>query len=70
MTIGMSIFLIAVGAILKFAVTATVAGISIETAGLILMLVGVLGLVIGLFMLTSDRRRGSGEPYQDRPQYR
>jgi hypothetical protein len=70
MTIGMSIFLIAVGAILKFAVTATVAGISIETAGLILMLVGVLGLVIGLFMLASDRRRAPGEPYEDRPLYR
>jgi Domain of unknown function (DUF6458) len=70
MTIGMSIFLIAVGAILKFAVTATVAGISIETAGLILMLVGVLGLVIGLFMLMSDRRRAPGEPYEDRPLYR
>jgi len=70
MTIGMSIFLIAVGAILKFAVTATVAGISIETAGLILMLVGVLGLVIGLFMIASDRRRGAREPYEDRPLYR
>jgi len=70
MTIGMSIFLIAVGAILKFAVTADVAGISLETAGLILMLVGVLGLVIGLFMLMSDRRRGAGEPYEDRPLYR
>jgi hypothetical protein len=70
MTIGMSIFLIAVGAILKFAVTATVAGISIETAGLILMLAGVLGLVIGLFMLASDRRRAPGEPYEDRPLYR
>jgi uncharacterized protein DUF6458 len=70
MTIGMSIFLIAVGAILKFAVTATVAGISIETAGLILMLIGVLGLVIGLFMLMSDRRRAPGEPYEDRPLYR
>jgi len=70
MTIGMSIFLIAVGAILKFAVTARVAGISIETAGLILMLVGVLGLVIGLFMLMSDRRRGPAEAYEDRPLYR
>ncbi len=77
MTIGMSIFLIALGAVLKFAVTATVAGISIETAGLILMLVGVLGLVIGLFMLASDRRRTTREvayeerpTYEDRPLYR
>jgi hypothetical protein len=71
MTIGTSIFLIAVGAVLKFAVTATVAGISIQTAGLILMLVGVLGLVIGLFMLASQRRSGTREAaYQDRPLYR
>jgi hypothetical protein len=71
MTIGTSIFLIALGAVLKFAVTATVAGISIQTAGLILMLVGVLGLVIGLFMLATQRRRGTREvAYEDRPLYR
>jgi uncharacterized protein DUF6458 len=65
MTIGTSIFLIAVGAILKFAVTASVAGIKIETVGLILMICGVVGLVIGLFLLTQTRR----EPvaYDDRP---
>jgi hypothetical protein len=58
MTIGASIFLIAVGAILKYAVTATVAGIEIQTVGLILMIAGVVGLVIGLFLLTQvDRRR-------------
>jgi hypothetical protein len=68
MTIGTSIFLIALGAILNFAVTADVAGISIQTAGLILMLVGVLGLVIGLFMLASDRRRATREVrYEERP---
>lgn len=67
MTIGTAIFLIAVGAILKFAVTATVAGISIQTAGLILMIVGAVGLAIGLFMLASDRRRATREVvYEDR----
>jgi hydrogenase-4 membrane subunit HyfE len=71
MTIGTSIFLIAVGAVLKFAVTASVAGISIQTAGLILMLVGVLGLLIGLFTIASRRRRGTREVvYEDRPLYR
>jgi hypothetical protein len=65
MTIGTSIFLIAVGAILRYAVTATVAGIDIQTAGLILMVVGVIGLVIGLWMILADRRRV--EPaYDDR----
>jgi hypothetical protein len=58
MTIGASIFLIAVGAILKYAVNATVSGIEIQTVGLILMIAGVVGLVIGLFLLTqTDRRR-------------
>jgi Domain of unknown function (DUF6458) len=59
MTIGASIFLIALGAILKYAVNATVSGIEIQTIGLILMIAGVVGLVIGLFLLTTaDRRRG------------
>jgi hypothetical protein len=59
MYIGMSIFLIAVGAILAFAVTATVAGVDIHTAGVILMVVGGLGLVISLLeeMVWADRRR-------------
>jgi Domain of unknown function (DUF6458) len=73
MYIGTSIFLIALGAVLKFAVTATVAGIDIQTAGLILIVVGVIGLIISLFMLTawSDRRRRDGvveeRRYRDEP---
>ncbi|HEX3276934.1 MAG TPA: DUF6458 family protein [Thermoleophilaceae bacterium] len=57
MTIGTSLFLIAVGAILRYAVTATVAGVNIHTAGLILMVIGVVGLVIGLFLMTMGRDR-------------
>ena len=57
MTIGASIFLIAVGAILAFAVNATVAGFSIQTAGVILMVAGAVGLVIGLFMIFAARPR-------------
>jgi hypothetical protein len=57
MTIGASIFLIAVGAILKYAVTATVAGIDIQTVGVILMIAGALGLIIGLFVMFSERNR-------------
>ena len=56
MTIGASIFLIAVGAILRYAVDVTVSGIEIQTIGLILMIVGVIGLVISLFFLSSARR--------------
>jgi hypothetical protein len=51
MSIGASIFLIAVGAILRYAVTATVSGIEIETVGLILMIAGIIGLVISLAMI-------------------
>jgi Domain of unknown function (DUF6458) len=70
MTIGTSIFLIALGAILRFAVNASVAGISIQTAGVILMVAGVLGLVIGLFLLTRRPQAAERTAYDDRPLYR
>jgi hypothetical protein len=59
MTVGTSLFLIAVGAILRYAVTASVSGVSLATVGLILMIVGVVGLVISLFYILawSPRRR-------------
>jgi uncharacterized membrane protein len=53
MGIGTSIVLIAVGAILKWAVTATVSGVSIHTIGTILVVVGILGLLISLLFLSS-----------------
>ena len=56
MGIGTSLFLIAVGAILYFAVDATVSGLEITTIGLILMVVGVVGLLISLFFLSQARR--------------
>jgi uncharacterized membrane protein len=67
MAIGTSLFLIAVGAILRYAVDATVAGLDIQTAGLILMIIGVVGLVIGLFMLTQAR---GDRVVVDDPRYR
>ena len=66
MGIGTSLFLIAVGAILYFAVDATVSGIEITTVGMILMVVGVVGLLISLFFLARWRRR-SGPPCEERP---
>jgi hypothetical protein len=57
MTIGASIFLIAVGAILMYAVDVTVSGIEIQTIGLILMIAGAVGLLISLFLLASTSRR-------------
>jgi hypothetical protein len=55
MTIGTSLFLIAVGAILKWAVTAHVEGINLHTAGLILMIVGLIGLCFGLYFVVRGR---------------
>ncbi|MGI8512373.1 MAG: DUF6458 family protein [Solirubrobacteraceae bacterium] len=59
MYIGTSIFLIAFGAILKFAVTFTVGGFNIQTAGTILIVAGIIGLLVSLLLLMSDRRRGA-----------
>lgn len=50
MQLGTSIFLIAVGAIMRYAVTTTTSGFSIHTAGMILMVVGAIGLVLSLLM--------------------
>ena len=62
MTIGAGIFLIAVGAILKFATNIHVQGVSIDTVGLILMIAGAVGLVLGIFQeLIWSRRRVPGE---------
>lgn len=59
MSIGTSIVLLAVGAILRFAVTVTTTGFSIHTVGLILMIAGAVGLVLSLLWLAvwSDRHR-------------
>jgi hypothetical protein len=60
MGIGMSIFLIAVGAILYFAVSVDAEGFSINTIGIILMVVGAIGLVVSLLMGSMwSRRRGT-----------
>lgn len=67
MTIGTSLFLIAVGAILKFAVTAHLAGIDLQTVGVILMVVGVIGLVLGLYLLQRGRSTGGMAPPPDVP---
>jgi hypothetical protein len=56
MGIGTSLFLIAVGAILYFAVDATISGLEITTVGIILMVIGVVGLLISLFLIGSARR--------------
>ena len=48
MGIGVSVFLMAVGAIMTFALEATAEGIDLDTVGIILMIVGALGLLLSL----------------------
>jgi len=60
MVTGTSIFLIAVGAVVKFAVTATVSGISLATVGTILLVVGVIGLLVALVFLMQAGRGHTG----------
>jgi len=76
MGIGVSILLIAVGAILAFAVNVTTTGIDLDTVGVILMIVGVLGLVLSLVFWSSwggfgGYRRGTvvRDPYDRPPPY-
>ena len=53
MGIGVSIFLLALGAILTFAVEASVEGLDIATVGVILMIVGAIGLLFSLLFWSS-----------------
>lgn len=59
MGVGTSLFLIAIGAILRFAVSVTAHGFNIHTIGVILMIVGFAGLLLSAFWMTvwADRRR-------------
>ncbi len=49
MTIGGALALLAVGAILKWAVTKQISGFDIQTAGLVLFIVGLLALALAVF---------------------
>ncbi|MGH9153644.1 MAG: DUF6458 family protein [Acidimicrobiales bacterium] len=60
MGIGVSVFLIAVGAILAFAVDVTTEGVNLDTVGVILMIVGSIGLLASLLFWTSFSPYGRG----------
>jgi membrane-bound ClpP family serine protease len=67
MRIGVSIFLIAAGAILRFALETSVEGIDLGVAGVILMVVGAIGLLATLVFWSSfspTRRRASTDGSQ------
>lgn len=69
MTIGTSILLIAVGAILRYAVNVHSSTINIATVGLILIIAGILGLVLSLLYTAfwADRTRARRDVYIDEP---
>jgi Domain of unknown function (DUF6458) len=72
MRIGSSLLLIAAGAILTFAVTTTVSGISLDAVGIVLMVVGAAGLVISLVLANTARRtdvvhHSAGADYVEQP---
>jgi hypothetical protein len=65
MGIGASIFLIAVGAILAFAIEYDVSGLDISVVGWILMVVGALGLVVTMVIWAPRSRQSSHRPEQN-----
>ncbi|HEX2436356.1 MAG TPA: DUF6458 family protein [Solirubrobacterales bacterium] len=69
MSIGASIFLIAVGAIVRYAFTFSIEGVDREALGLILMIAGFAGLAISILymLLSSDRQSRRDEYYQQPP---
>ncbi|MFG2086420.1 DUF6458 family protein [Spirillospora sp. NPDC048824] len=62
MTIGGSIALIIIGAILAYAVSYEFSGIDIRLVGVILMIGGLIGLVIGIVRIVSARRSVERRP--------
>jgi Domain of unknown function (DUF6458) len=66
-TIGGSIALIIIGAILKFAISWEPNGINLPLVGLILLIAGIVGLVISLALtISKNRQRGSTQVYEER----
>lgn len=65
MGIGVSIFLITLGAIFKFAITAHLAGVDLQAIGVILMLVGVAILVLNIILMQRRPRSGSRNDIRD-----
>ena len=66
MALGTSIFLIAVGAILRYAVRDVVDFIDIPTVGTILLVVGILGLVLSLILIFTKREPVPDQIARDR----
>jgi hypothetical protein len=64
MGIGVSILLIAVGAILRFAVSVTTSGVNLHTVGIILLIIGIIGLIVSMVFWSSWGGFGGGGAYR------
>jgi sulfite exporter TauE/SafE len=76
MGLGTSLLLIAVGAVLRWAVNVSNSSVNLHTVGVILLIVGGIGFVISLFWMTVWADRSAGRtpvdraPRADEPVYR
>jgi hypothetical protein len=68
LSVGISIVLLAVGAVLTFAVEVTTSGFNLHSVGIILMVAGGLGLVLSLLLWSSlsPDRRGADTVVEER----
>ena len=66
MTIGAAIFIAALGAILRYAVSDSIEGVDLRTVGTILIVAGVVGLLAGLALELRDRDRDRDRYPRDR----
>jgi hypothetical protein len=69
MGIGVSIFLIALGAILAFAVEYEIGGVDIQVVGFILMVVGLVGLIMTAFIFGPRNRGARSDVVEERRVY-
>jgi hypothetical protein len=68
MRLGSSLLLIAIGAVLRWAVTATTSGVNLHTVGVILMIIGVVGFVISLYWMLVVSQSVTRDTYAERSQ--
>ena len=66
MTIGGALFLIALGAILRFAIVDRMADVNLAAVGAILIWIGLIGLVLGLVLAVLDAVRARRHSVDDR----
>jgi hypothetical protein len=65
MPLGSSLFLIAIGAILRYAVTVSTSGVSLPTIGLIFMIVGGVGMLLSILYMLALFPPGRGAVERD-----